>query len=62
MHGCTIMMLVVPLRPMEVLWVLVVVASTTMATPTQTAVTDPIHTLSSNSFSFALHNVIDNIP
>ena len=56
------MMLVVPLRSMEVLWVLVVVASTTMATPTQTAVTDPIHTLSSNSFSFALHNVIDNIP
>jgi len=37
------------------------VASTTMATPTQTVATEPIQTLSSNYFSLSLHNVIDHI-
>ena len=43
-------------------WVSIVVASTTMATSTNTFATDPIQTLPSNSFSFALHNFIDHIP
>ena len=41
-------------------WLSIVVATTTMAT--QTAIVESIQTLSSNSFSFALHNVIDHVP